>query len=293
MCVRDSACVVALVATVRRSLAATSRPDPRIPDRIPPRVSRLGHRDRRHLRRLGQDRLSRLRGRRVPRRGDGLHPRIRHGVARARRADCHRHRCSTPGRSRSSSPRWPSALAIQQGKLSYDDSIRKYLPELPAYADAIKVSHLLHHTSGLRDYNTLLSIAGRRDEDAWDNRVVLQMTARQTQLNFTPGDEYLYSNTGYTLLATIVERATGTPFAAFADANIFKPLGMEVTHYHVDASRLVRASRAGLRRARRSLDARHADQRARRRRRALHEHPRSPEVGRELLHRPRRRTRRC
>jgi CubicO group peptidase (beta-lactamase class C family) len=132
-----------------------------------------------------------------------------------------------------------AALAIQQGKLAYEDSIRKYLPELPAYADAIKVRHLLHHTSGLRDYNTLLSIAGRRDEDAWDNRVVLQMTAKQAQLNFKPGDEYLYSNTGYTLLATIVERATGTKFASFADANIFKPLGLEVTHYHVDARRLV------------------------------------------------------
>ena len=132
-----------------------------------------------------------------------------------------------------------AALAIRQGKLAYDDPIRKYLPELPPYADAIKVRHLLHHTSGLRDYNTLLSIAGRRDEDAWDNRVVLQMTARQTALNFKPGDEYLYSNTGYTLLATIVERATGQPFAAFADANIFKPLGMGATHYHVDASRLV------------------------------------------------------
>ena len=132
-----------------------------------------------------------------------------------------------------------AALAIKQGKLAYDDPIRKYLPELPPYADAIKVRHLLHHTSGLRDYNTLLSIAGRRDEDAWDNRVVLQMTAKQTRLNFKPGDEYLYSNTGYTLLATIVERATGQPFAAFADANIFKPLGMDVTHYHVDAGRLV------------------------------------------------------
>jgi CubicO group peptidase (beta-lactamase class C family) len=132
------------------------------------------------------------------------------------------------------------ALAMQDGKLSYDDPVRKYLPEVPAYADAIKVRHLIHHTSGLRDYNTLLAIAGRRDEDAWDNRVVLQMTARQTALNFTPGDEYLYSNTGYTLLATIVARATGQPFAAFADAHIFTPLGMSVTHYHVDATRLVR-----------------------------------------------------
>src|SRR3990172_715247 len=114
-----------------------------------------------------------------------------------------------------------------------------YLSELPEYAVPITVRHLLHHTSGLRDYNTLLSIAGRRGDEAYDNATVLRMTARQKALNFTPGDEYLYSNTGYTLLATIVERATGTPFAQFADANIFKPLGMTVTHYHVDASRLV------------------------------------------------------
>jgi CubicO group peptidase (beta-lactamase class C family) len=65
------------------------------------------------------------------------------------------------------------------------------------------------------------------------------MTARQAALNFEPGSEYLYSNTGYTLLATIVERATATPFAVFADANIFKPLGMTATHYHTDARRLV------------------------------------------------------
>lgn len=132
-----------------------------------------------------------------------------------------------------------AALAMQQGKLAYEDSIRKYLPELPAYAEAIKVRHLLHHTSGLRDYNTLLSIAGRRDEEAWDNRVVLQITARQKALNFEPGAEYLYSNTGYTLLATIVERATGVKFAEYADQQIFKPLDMTVTHFHTDARRLV------------------------------------------------------
>jgi len=133
-----------------------------------------------------------------------------------------------------------AALAIQQGKLSYDDSVRKHLPELPAYADRIKVSHLLHHTSGLRDYNTLLAVAGRRDEDAWDNAAVLRITARQKALNFEPGAEYLYSNTGYTLLATIVERATGTKFAAYADERIFKPLGMTASHFHTDARRLVK-----------------------------------------------------
>ena len=169
-------------------------------------------------------------------------PRLRHGVARARRADHAGHRCSTPGRCRSSSRRWRRRSRSSRGSSPTTIRSASTCRSCRPYADAIKVRHLLHHTSGLRDYNTLLSIAGRRDEDAWDNRAVLQMTARQTQLNFTPGDEYLYSNTGYTLLATIVERATGTTFAAFADANIFKPLGMSATHYHVDA----RAAGAGI-----------------------------------------------
>ena len=133
-----------------------------------------------------------------------------------------------------------AALAIQQGRLSADDKIRKYLPELPAYADGITVRHLVHHTSGLRDYNTLLSIAGRRGDEAFDNRIVLGITARQKKLNFEPGAEYLYSNTGYTLLALIVERATGVPFADYATTRIFKPLGMSVTHYHTDETRLVK-----------------------------------------------------
>ena len=133
-----------------------------------------------------------------------------------------------------------AALAIQQGRLSADDSIRKFLPEMPAYADAITVRHLIHHTSGLRDYNTLLSIAGRRGDEAYDNPTVLRMTARQKGLNFEPGSEYLYSNTGYTLLATIVERATKTPFATYAEEQIFKPLGMTVSHFHTDTSRLVK-----------------------------------------------------
>lgn len=133
-----------------------------------------------------------------------------------------------------------AALAISKGQLSADDSIRKWLPELPAYADSITVRQLAHHTSGLRDYNTLLGIAGRRGDEAYDNLTVLRIAAKQKALNFQPGTEYLYSNTGYTLLATIVERATKTPFAAFADANIFKPLGMTETHFHTDAARLVR-----------------------------------------------------
>ena len=133
-----------------------------------------------------------------------------------------------------------AALAIQDGRLSADDPILKYLPELPEHTSKITVRHLIHHTSGLRDYNTLLSIAGRRGDEAFDNATVLRIAARQKKLNFEPGSEYLYSNTGYTLLATIVERATKTPFAQFAAAKIFEPLDMKVTHYHVDESRLVK-----------------------------------------------------
>jgi CubicO group peptidase (beta-lactamase class C family) len=133
-----------------------------------------------------------------------------------------------------------AALAIAQGRMAETDSIRTHLPELPAYAERITVGHLIHHTSGLRDYNTLLSIAGRRGDEAYDNATVLGMTARQKKLNFEPGDEYLYSNTGYTLLATIVQRATGVPFAQFAERHIFAPLQMRVTHYHVDSGRLIK-----------------------------------------------------
>ncbi len=132
-----------------------------------------------------------------------------------------------------------AALAIKQGRLSADDDVRKYVPELPDYGRPITIRHLLHHTSGLRDVNTLMVLAGRRDEDAFDNEAVLHIVSRQKALNFLPGDEYLYSNSGYAMLALAVERATGTPFAEYAEANIFTPLGMKVSHFHTDLTRLV------------------------------------------------------
>jgi CubicO group peptidase (beta-lactamase class C family) len=133
-----------------------------------------------------------------------------------------------------------AALAIRQGKLGADDDVRKYVPELPAYGRPITIRHLVHHTSGLRDVNALMALAGRRDEDAFDNEAVLRILARQKALNFQPGDEHLYSNSGYAVLAMAIERATGTPFADYADANIFQPLGMTVSHFHTDLSRLVK-----------------------------------------------------
>jgi CubicO group peptidase (beta-lactamase class C family) len=133
-----------------------------------------------------------------------------------------------------------AALAIQQGRLGLDDPIRKHLPELPAHADAITVRHLVHHTSGLRDFYTLLSIAGRRQDSLFDNDAILRLAARQRGLNFPPGHDYLYSNTGYALLATIVGRAAGSSFAAFTRQHIFEPLGMRATRFGDDAAALVK-----------------------------------------------------
>ena len=132
------------------------------------------------------------------------------------------------------------ALAASEGKLSIDDDVRKWLPELPDYGTRLDVGHLLHHTSGLRDYNTLFDIAGRRNDEAFDNQIVLGIIARQRALNFPPGEQYLYSNSGYVLLSHIVERATGTPLAAYAKTRMFEPLGMRDTQFYDDVTRVVK-----------------------------------------------------
>jgi CubicO group peptidase (beta-lactamase class C family) len=125
-------------------------------------------------------------------------------------------------------------LAAEHGHLSLDDDIRKYVPEIPDYGETITIRNLIHHTSGLRDYLTLWSLAGENIEDIHSADDALQMIARQKALNFEPGDEYLYSNSGYLLLSVIVERATGESLREFAEENIFEPLGMEHTHFHDD-----------------------------------------------------------
>ena len=122
-------------------------------------------------------------------------------------------------------------LLEQEGKLSLDDDIRRFLPELPAYQRPITIRHLLHHTSGLRDYIGLLRLAGTRYDDVSTPDDALQMIARQRALNFAPGDEHLYSNSGYFLLSIIVERAAGRSLRAEARDRIFGPLGMAHTDY--------------------------------------------------------------
>jgi CubicO group peptidase (beta-lactamase class C family) len=130
-------------------------------------------------------------------------------------------------------------LAIQ-GKLSLDDDIRKHLPELADFGKKITVRHLLHHTSGLRDQWELLAMAGWRLDDVITKEHILKMVRNEKELNFDPGQQYLYSNTGYTLLAVIVERVTGKSFRQFTHEQIFEPLGMTSTHFHDDHEMIVK-----------------------------------------------------
>ena len=101
------------------------------------------------------------------------------------------------------------ALLVQQGRLSLDDDVRKHIPEMPEYDEPVLVRQLVHHTSGVRDYLTVMSLAGLEDQNVYTLDDVVQMIARQRKLNFEPGAEYTYSNSGYMLLAEIVERVSG------------------------------------------------------------------------------------
>jgi CubicO group peptidase (beta-lactamase class C family) len=131
-------------------------------------------------------------------------------------------------------------LLEHDGKLSVDDNIRKYVPEIPDYGTPITIRHLLTHTSGLRDQWNLIALArGRFDEDRITEADVMDILPRQTALNFKPGAEYLYSNSGFTLLGVIVKRVSGKSLREFADERIFKPLGMAHTHFHDDYTMLV------------------------------------------------------
>jgi CubicO group peptidase (beta-lactamase class C family) len=130
-------------------------------------------------------------------------------------------------------------LLAQEGKLSVDDPIRKWIPELPPYGDAITIRQLLHHTSGIRDYLTLMNMRGISFDGITTDRDALDIIVRQKQTNFAPGSEYLYSNSGYFLLGEIVKRASGKPLPVFAQERIFTPLEMRNTHFHADHTMVV------------------------------------------------------
>jgi len=131
-------------------------------------------------------------------------------------------------------------LLEQQGKLSVNDDVRKFIPELPDYGTVIRIKHLIHHTSGLKDWGSIAQLTGwARGTKAYRNEDALEIVARQKTLNNVPGAEFLYSNSNYNLLAIIVQRASGMSLAAYTREYIFTPAGMTQTQWRDNYKRIV------------------------------------------------------
>ena len=132
------------------------------------------------------------------------------------------------------------ALLVEDGRISLDDDVRKYIPELPDYGKKITINHLVHHTSGVRDFWALAEAGGWRLDDGYTVGDMITLASKQKHLNFDPGDEYNYSNTGYVLLGEVVHRVTAKTLRQFAAERIFSPLGMTVSHFHDDHNQPVK-----------------------------------------------------
>jgi CubicO group peptidase (beta-lactamase class C family) len=132
------------------------------------------------------------------------------------------------------------ALLEAEGRLSLDDDVRKWIPEIHDFGRTITLRHLIHHTSGIRDWPGTLSMAGWSYEDVLSFDQILRMAYDQRDLNFDPGAEFAYSNTGYNLLAEVVARAAGMSFREWTRERIFAPLGMTRTHFHDDHREVIR-----------------------------------------------------
>ena len=131
-------------------------------------------------------------------------------------------------------------LLEQQGKLSLDDNVRKYIPELPDYGSPITLREMMHHTSGLRDWGAIAELTGwGRSTKFYTNDDALEIIASQKHLNNKPGNEFLYSNSNYNLFAIIVQRVSGLSLAAFTKKYIFEPAGMTHTQWRDDPNRIV------------------------------------------------------
>ncbi|WP_309739060.1 MULTISPECIES: serine hydrolase domain-containing protein [unclassified Chamaesiphon] len=131
-------------------------------------------------------------------------------------------------------------LLARQNLLTLDDELQKHIPEIPQYTHPITLRHLSCHTSGLRDYLTLMEMSGSIGENNYLTEDIISLVTRQQSLNFQPGTEQLYSNTGYLLLAEIIKRVSGKSLRVFAEEHIFTPLGMKNTHFHDDFRAIVK-----------------------------------------------------
>lgn len=131
-------------------------------------------------------------------------------------------------------------LLALDGKLDLDDPARNYLPELPQYDRPVTIRHLLTHTSGLREWSALVAMQGwPRGTREHTQDVLFDVVVRQGSLNYPVGDHYSYTNSGFGLLFTIVERVSGMSFQEFSRARIFEPLGMARTRWRDEFRRLV------------------------------------------------------
>jgi CubicO group peptidase (beta-lactamase class C family) len=130
-------------------------------------------------------------------------------------------------------------LLVDEGRIALDDDIRTYMPELPDFGHTITLRHLLHHTSGLRDWPGMLAMAGRNMEDVISMEEITAFIKHQRTLNFVPGTQYSYSNTGYTILALLIERLSGQSFRTFTEERIFAPLDMTQTHFQDDHEEII------------------------------------------------------
>ncbi len=130
-------------------------------------------------------------------------------------------------------------LLAQQGKLALGDPVRKYFPEMPPYAASVTLRQMLNHTSGIRDYFTLMGIAGHSTEGVGDTLDFLRVITRSAEPNFPIGSRYLYSNSGFALLGQLVYRLSGTPLPAFLQQQVLGPLGMRDSRSLVDHNALI------------------------------------------------------
>ncbi len=131
------------------------------------------------------------------------------------------------------------AMLVEQGRIKLTDDVRRYIPELGDVGYTITIDHLVHHTSGLRDWPGSLSLAGWRMDDVIAFDQILRFAYHQRSLNFKPGDEYTYSNTGYNLLAEVVARVSGRTFRQWTEEQLFRPLGMASSRFHDDVTELI------------------------------------------------------
>ena len=131
-------------------------------------------------------------------------------------------------------------LLEEEGKIDLDDKIQKYFPDFPEYNSPLTIRHFIHHTSGVRDYLTLMYLKGRSYLDHTEVNEVYNLIKSQSELNFSPGDRYLYSNSCYFMLALIIEKASGKSLREFAQNNIFEPLGMKSSLFYDDITDLIK-----------------------------------------------------